>query len=197
MREAKRDCDNLNERMEEEESLATLEELEQIHSEANEMVIGDERTLTEERDQYSSDMDWIGKFSQLPLILVCHLVSHIAITVDRRLSVLKVAMDQSDVEYAEIMKELKTEMFSNRCHQERLGEHLWRLQKKEGELEIGKSSPGTEENSRNEMEEELCGNRCHQDKLKEKLEELVKTLRVVEATYVMEEFLQDKADEVG
>ena len=37
--------------MEEEESLATLDELEQIHTEANEMVLSDKHALTEERDR--------------------------------------------------------------------------------------------------------------------------------------------------
>ena len=44
-------------------------------------------------------------------------------------------MEQSDVEFTEIMKELKREIFGNRCHQERLREHLWRLKKEEADLE--------------------------------------------------------------
>ena len=63
MREAKRDCDKLSERLKEEESLATLKELEQMHIKANEMIIGNKETLIEEIDQYSSDVDWIGELS--------------------------------------------------------------------------------------------------------------------------------------
>ena len=94
-------------------------------------------------------------------------------------------MEQSDVEYAAIMKELKTEMFDNRCHQERLREHLWSLRKKEGDLE-----------ERSDQKEELCSNRGRQEKLREQLEELNKRLRIVEATASKEEFLQNKGDEV-
>jgi len=62
VREAKGDRDKLKERVEEEESLATLNELEQIHTEANEMVLSDKQALTEDRDRFSSDMDRIGEF---------------------------------------------------------------------------------------------------------------------------------------
>ena len=48
MREAKSDCDKLKERAEEEESLATLDELEQTHTEANDMVASEKQALTED-----------------------------------------------------------------------------------------------------------------------------------------------------
>ena len=95
-------------------------------------------------------------------------------------------MEQSDVEYATIMKELKTEMFDNRCRQERFREHLWSLQKKESDLE-----------ERSDQKEELRSNRGRQEKLREQLEELEKRLRMVEATASKEELLQNKGDEVG
>ena len=104
-------------------------------------------------------------------------------------------MDQSDVEYGEIMKELKTEMFSNRCQQERLGEHLWRLEKEEGELDTEKDRPGAQEKS--DMEDKLCRNHGLQEEVREQLQKLEKRLRTVEATASVEESLQDKADEVG
>ena len=69
MREAKKDCDRLKERAEEEESLVTLDELEQIHTDASEMVATEKRELTEDRDQFSSDVDRIGEFS---IIMVTH-----------------------------------------------------------------------------------------------------------------------------
>ena len=95
-------------------------------------------------------------------------------------------MDRSDIEYAAIMKELKTEMFDNRCRQERLKEHLWSLQKKEGDLE-----------ERSDKKEELCSNHGRQEKVRDQVEELEKRLRTVEATASVEEFLQNKADEVS
>ena len=107
-------------------------------------------------------------------------------------------MDQSDVEYAEIMKEFKTELFTNRCRQERLGEHLWRLEKEEGELESQMDRPTVEESrTRPELEQELCINHSSQEKIREQLQGLEKRLRVVEATASVEEFLQDKGNEVG
>ena len=103
-------------------------------------------------------------------------------------------MDRSDVEYGEIMKELKTEMFSNRCQQERLGEHLWRLEMKRDELE----KPEAEENRSNtELGAELCSNDGHQEKLREQLQGLEERLKVVQATASMEELMQDKGNEVG
>ena len=51
VREAKADCDKLKERAEEEESLVTLDELEQIHAEADEMVVSDRQELTANRDR--------------------------------------------------------------------------------------------------------------------------------------------------
>ena len=111
---------------------------------------------------------------------------YIPVLPDKLLSDLVIVMDQSDVEYAAIMKELKTEMFDNRCHQERLKEHLWSLQKKEGILEEG-----------SDQKEELYSNHSHQEKLREQLEKLKKRLRMVEATARVEEFLQNKGDEVG
>ena len=77
-------------------------------------------------------------------------------------------------------------MFDNRCRQERLREHLWSLRKKEGDLE-----------ERSDQKEELCSNHGRQEKLKEELEELEKRLRMVEATASVEDFLQNKGDEVG
>ena len=119
-------------------------------------------------------------------------------SIDDLLSDLVVAMDQSDVEYAEIVKELNTEMFDNRCRQERLGEHLWRLKEEEGELEIEMNRPEAEQNrTSRELEEELCKNHCHQEKLRQQLQGLEKRLRMVEATASMEELLQNQADEVG
>ena len=97
-------------------------------------------------------------------------------------------MDQSDVEYGEIMKELKTEMFSNRCQQERLREHLWRLEMKRDEQE----KPGNKS-----LGAEMCSNDGRQEKLREQLQGLEKRLRVVQATASMEELMQDKGDEVG
>ena len=104
-------------------------------------------------------------------------------------------MDQSDVEYAEIMKELKTEIFRNRCRQERLGEQLWRLEKEEGELNNEKDRPEAGEKS--ELEEKLCRNHGLQEEIREQLQGLEKRLKTVEATASVEESLQDKADEVG
>ena len=110
---------------------------------------------------------------------------HIPVPPDKLLSDLVIVMDQSDVEYAAIMKELKTEIFDNRCRQERLREHLWNLQKKKGVLEERSD------------QKELCSNRGHQEKLREQLGGLEKRLRMVEATAGVEEFWQYKADEVG
>ena len=111
---------------------------------------------------------------------------HIPSPPDKLLSDLVIVMDQSDVEYAAIMKELKTEIFDNRCRQERLREHLWNLQKKESILE-----------ERSDQKEELCSNHGHQGQLREQLGELEKRLRMVEATASVEEYWQYKADEVG
>ena len=69
VREAREDYDRLKERAEEEELLVTLDELEQIHTDASEKVATDERTLTEDRDQFSSDVDRIGEFS---IVMVTH-----------------------------------------------------------------------------------------------------------------------------
>ena len=100
-------------------------------------------------------------------------------------------MDQSDIEYAEIVRELKTEIFHNRCQQERLREHLWRLEKKPERCE-------TEENrTSTDLEEELRSKDSHLRNIKEKLEGLEKRLRVLQATASVEEFFQNKADEVG
>ena len=63
MREAKGDYDKLKERAKEEESLATLDDLEQTHTEANDMVVREKQALTEDRDQLSSDMNRIGELS--------------------------------------------------------------------------------------------------------------------------------------
>ena len=120
---------------------------------------------------------------------------HIPVPIDNLLSDLVVVMDQSDVEYEEIMKELKTEIFHNRCRQERLGEHLWRLEKEEIELYSEKDRLGAEEKS--DLKEKLCGNHGLQEEIREQLQGLEKRLKTVEATATMEEFLQDKADEVG
>jgi len=119
---------------------------------------------------------------------------HNPVPTDNFLSELEVVMEQSDDEYAKIMKELKTEIFGNRCKQERLREHLARLEQKEEELE----RPEAEENStRLDLEEELCSNDGRQEKLRKQLHGLEKRLRVLEATASAEEFLQDEADEVG
>ena len=73
MREARGDYTRLKERAVEEESLVTLDELEQIHTDASEMVATEKRALTEDRDWFSSDVDRIGEFS---IIVVTHSVSH-------------------------------------------------------------------------------------------------------------------------
>ena len=62
VREAKGDCDRLQERHKEEESLVTLDELEQMHKGAVEMVVTEKRSLTEDRDRFSRDVDRIGEF---------------------------------------------------------------------------------------------------------------------------------------
>ena len=106
-------------------------------------------------------------------------------------------MDQSDVEYAELMKELETEMFSNQCCQERLGEHLWSLQKKRGKLQSELERAGSEESrARSHLEEELCSNDEQQEGLRQQLQELEKRLRVLKATASAEELMQDEATEV-
>ena len=81
--------------------------MKQIHTEVNEMVVSDKQALTEDRDRFSCEIDRIGEMS-VPT------VSHSS-SVTLLLSDLVVVMDQSDVEYAELIKELKTEMFSNQC----------------------------------------------------------------------------------
>ena len=122
---------------------------------------------------------------------------HIAVITDELLSDLVVAMDQSDVEYAEIMKELNTEIFNNRCRQERMREHLWRLEKKKGEVETEMDRPEAEENrTRSDLKEELSSNLCCQEKLREELQSLENRLKVVEATASVEEIMQDKGNEV-
>ena len=191
MREARGSCDELKERAEREESLVTLDELKQIHTDANKMVVREKQALTEDRDQFVSDMDRIGEYS---ILMVTYSVSHNPVFIDKLLSELVVVMDQSDVEYAEVMRELKREIFYNRCRQERLEEHLWRLEKNKQELE----RPKAEENRTSaELEEELCGNANHQEKLREQLQGLEKRLKVVQATASVEEFLQDKGNEVS
>ena len=57
----------LKERVEEEESLATLDELEQIHTKANQMVLCEKQALTEDRDQLNSNVTRIGKLPYLQL----------------------------------------------------------------------------------------------------------------------------------
>ena len=194
--EARRDCEKLKERAKDDDSMATLDELEQTHTEANEMVASEKQALTEDRDQFSYDMKRIGELS----VCTCSdRLGHIFLSPsDKLLRDLVVAMDRSDVEYAEIMKELKTEIFSNRCHQERLREHLWRLEKEEGELKAEMAMPEAEESrARSELEEEMCSNHGSQEKLREELQRLEERLRVVEATARVEELLQDKGDEVS
>ena len=122
-------------------------------------------------------------------------MSRIPVSSDKLLSELVVVMDQSDVEYGEIIKELKAEMFSNRCCQERLGEHLWWLEKEKGELDTEKNRSEVEE--KGDLEEKLCRNLAIQEEIREQLQGLEKRLRTVEATVNAEEFLQDKANEVG
>ena len=63
MRESKEVCEKLKERANEEESLVTLNELEQIHTEVNDMVVSDKQALTEDRDQFSCEIDRIGEIS--------------------------------------------------------------------------------------------------------------------------------------
>jgi len=127
-------------------------------------------------------------------------VRYFPVPTDKLLSDLVVAMDQSDVEYAAIMKELKTEIFGNLCRQERLGEHLSMLEMKKEQLqsELDRSRSGEEESrARSELEEELCRNDGHQEKLREKLQGLEKSLRMVKATASAEELMQEKATEVN
>ena len=68
MREAEGDCDKVKEREEEEESLVTLDELEQIHTEVNEMISSYKQKLTEDRDQSNSKVERIGEFTVHPLV---------------------------------------------------------------------------------------------------------------------------------
>ena len=63
MREANKECDDLKERAKEEESLVTLDELKQIHSQAKETVLKEKEELTEDRDQFSGSVDMIGELS--------------------------------------------------------------------------------------------------------------------------------------
>ena len=64
VREARGGCDRLQETYEEEkESLVTLDGLEQMHTGAVEMVATEKQALTEDRDQFSRDVDKIGEFS--------------------------------------------------------------------------------------------------------------------------------------
>ena len=117
---------------------------------------------------------------------------------DKLLGDLVVVMDQSDVEYAQIMKELKTESFSNRCRQERLREHLWRLEKKEGELKTEVDRPEAEQSrTRTDVEEELHSNHGCQEKIRDQLQGLEKRLKVVEATAGVEEHMQEQGDEAS
>ena len=59
--EDKGDCDKVKERVVEDESTGTLEELEKIHAEAEEKVLSEKQALIEDRDQLSSHMDRIGE----------------------------------------------------------------------------------------------------------------------------------------
>ena len=70
VREAKRDSDKLKER--EEESLVTQNQLRQIHTEANKMFSSDKQALTEDRDQFSRDVDRIGELSQFIMATLTH-----------------------------------------------------------------------------------------------------------------------------
>ena len=65
LREARGDSDKLKEKAEEKNSLATLGELEQMHTEPNEMVMSDKQALAEDQDQFSNSVDRIGKLSVL------------------------------------------------------------------------------------------------------------------------------------
>ena len=69
VREAREDYDRLKERAEEEELLVTLDELEEIHTDASEKIAADELALTEDRDQFDSDVERIGEFS---IVMVTH-----------------------------------------------------------------------------------------------------------------------------
>ena len=72
MRKAKGDCDKLKERVEEEESLVTLDELEQIHTEGNEMISSDKQKLIENRHHSSSEIERIGELSVFYIKYVCN-----------------------------------------------------------------------------------------------------------------------------
>ena len=61
VREAKGHGDMLRKRVVEDELPLTLDELEQIHAEADERILSEKQALTEDRDQLSSHMDRIGK----------------------------------------------------------------------------------------------------------------------------------------
>ena len=71
VREAKGGCDRLKERYEEEESLFTLDDLEQMHTDAVETVATEKRALTKDRDQFSRDVDRIGEFSIIVMATLC------------------------------------------------------------------------------------------------------------------------------
>lgn len=107
-------------------------------------------------------------------------------------------MDQCDVEYEQIKMELKTEMFDNRCHQDRLGEHLCWLEKKRRDLRFGYSKHDAEESSaKNDVEKELHSNHGQQEKIQEQLQGLEKTLKMVTATADWEDYFQNLGDEVS
>ena len=61
MSEAKRDCERLIERAEEDEDVI-LDELERIHTDANEWVATEKTELAEDRDKLSTEVDRIGEF---------------------------------------------------------------------------------------------------------------------------------------
>ena len=63
MRKAKKDGGKLKERAEEEDPLATLYELKQIHAQAKEMVVSEKQALSEDRDLLFSEVDRIGELS--------------------------------------------------------------------------------------------------------------------------------------
>ena len=104
-------------------------------------------------------------------------------------------MDQSDIEYEQIKKELKTEMFVNRCRQERLREHLYWLEKKR-ELET-KQDEAEERGKRNSLEEELGNNQSRQETIREQLQGMEEKLGIVIATADGEDYFQNVGTEVG
>ena len=72
--------------------MVTLNELEQIHNDAKEMVVRENQALTEDRDQFVSDRDRISEYS---ILRVTYSVSHNPVFIDKLLSEMVVYSDGS------------------------------------------------------------------------------------------------------